>query len=354
MYTHDFTKDERTPVSIFWDESDDRMLVCEAVRTRAAVPAGDREKKDGGGADDDGKKDDEEAAAPATDIEVVIFFATTTHGLQMQDSFPRRSPYGPMIGFVVPRVYFRNFPDATDAAGGRGGPAGSSSHTVKVYSKIMKDFSFSVTQGKLDEAYRAVKTIGSASIWENMAHMYVIRALLQSSPSPISCSPSPLGTLCLAVSPGHPVLPCAGRCVLPACRCVKTKRLDVAEVCLGHMGHARGAAAVRESRKEGSVELSIGVLATELGLLDDAARLFRESGRHDYLNKLFQAAGLWPKAIKVAKGNDRIHLKNTHYQFAKHLESIGDIDRAIEHYERSETARTEVPRMLFSLGRTEV
>ena len=139
-----------------------------------------------------------------------------------------------------------------------------------------------------------------------------------------------------------------------ACRCVKTKRLDVAEVCLGHMGHARGAAAVRESRKEGSVELSIGVLATELGLLDDAARLFRESGRYDYLNKLFQAAGLWPKAIKVAKGNDRIHLKNTHYQFAKHLESIGDIDRAIEHYERSETARTEVPRMLFSLGRTEV
>jgi len=126
-----------------------------------------------------------------------------------------------MIGFVVPRVYFRNFPDATDAAGGRGGPAGSSSHTVKVYSKMMKDFigmdnvepetkkalldfSFSVTQGKLDEAYRAVKTIGSASIWENMAHMYVIRALLQSSPSPISCSPSPLGTLCLAVSPGHP------------------------------------------------------------------------------------------------------------------------------------------------------
>ena len=47
---------------------------------------------------------------------------------------------------------------------------------------------------QLDEAYRAVKTIGSASIWENMAHM-----------------------------------------------CVKTKRLDVAEVCLGHMGHARGA-----------------------------------------------------------------------------------------------------------------
>ena len=28
--------------------------------------------------------------------------------------------------------------------------------------------------------------------------------------------------------------------------CVKTKRLDVAEICLGNMGHARGARAVRE------------------------------------------------------------------------------------------------------------
>ena len=45
--------------------------------------------------------------------------------------------------------------------------------------------------GKLDEAYRVVKAINSPSIWENMAQM-----------------------------------------------CVKTKRLDVAEVCLGECcGH---------------------------------------------------------------------------------------------------------------------
>jgi hypothetical protein len=30
--------------------------------------------------------------------------------------------------------------------------------------------------------------------------------------------------------------------------CIKTKRLDVAEICLGNMGHARGAAAVGELR----------------------------------------------------------------------------------------------------------
>ena len=98
----------------------------------------------------------------------------------------------------------------------------------------------------------------------------------------------------------------------------------------------------------------------QLGLLDDAARLFKESGRFDYLNRLYQSAGIWNKAIKVcvcvcvcavqptrsskacsvlficnaaplvvqvAKSSDRIHLKTTHYQYAKHLESIGDVDR---------------------------
>ena len=37
----------------------------------------------------------------------------------------------------------------------------------------------------------------------------------------------------------------------------------------------------------------------QLGLLDDAARLFKESGRFDYLNRLYQSAGIWNKAIKV-------------------------------------------------------
>lgn len=42
-----------------------------------------------------------------------------------------------------------------------------------------------------------------------------------------------------------------------------------------------------------------GILAVQLGLLDDAARLFKEVGRFDYLNRLYQSAGIWNKAIKV-------------------------------------------------------
>ena len=35
------------------------------------------------------------------------------------------------------------------------------------------EFSYNLTLGKLEEAYRAVKTIESPSIWENMAGMCV-------------------------------------------------------------------------------------------------------------------------------------------------------------------------------------
>ena len=60
-------------------------------------------------------------------------------------------------------------------------------------------------------------------------------------------------------------------------------------------------------------------LSFSTGLLDDAATIFRECGRFDMLNKLYQSAGLWDKAIATATSKDRIHLKTTHYQYARHL-----------------------------------
>jgi intraflagellar transport protein 140 len=59
--------------------------------------------------------------------------------------------------------------------------------------------SFYLSIGNMDEAYKSVKLIQNPNVWENMAQM-----------------------------------------------CVKTKRLDVAEVCLANMGNARGTKAVRE------------------------------------------------------------------------------------------------------------
>lgn len=49
--------------------------------------------------------------------------------------------------------------------------------------------------------------------------------------------------------------------------CVKTRRLDVARVCLGNMGNARAARALREAEKEPQLEARVAMLATQLGML---------------------------------------------------------------------------------------
>lgn len=49
--------------------------------------------------------------------------------------------------------------------------------------------------------------------------------------------------------------------------CVKTKRLDVALVCLGNMGNAAGAKAVRECQaQEPEINAHVAMLAIQVGL----------------------------------------------------------------------------------------
>ncbi|VDM46423.1 unnamed protein product [Toxocara canis] len=159
--------------------------------------------------------------------------------------------------------------------------------------------------------------------------------------------------------------------------CVKTRRLDVALVCLGNMGHARGARALRKAMKSGAPqEVQVAILAIQLGLIvssallvpglyiEEARSLFASCGRYDLVNRLLQSHNQWNsnskltivgnrcrrnliQAFEVAEHNDRIHLRNTYYAYAKYLESLGANEGAIENYEKSDTQRFEVPRMLF-------
>ena len=81
--------------------------------------------------------------------------------------------------------------------------------------------SYFLTIGNMDEAFKAMKLIKSESVWYNMARM-----------------------------------------------CVKTRRLDVATVCLGKMGDAKGGMMLREARaKEPEVDAQVAVLAMQLGML---------------------------------------------------------------------------------------
>lgn len=50
--------------------------------------------------------------------------------------------------------------------------------------------------------------------------------------------------------------------------------------------------------------------------------------------------------MEVAELHDRVHLRTTYYNYAKHLEASADCGLALSYYEKSDTHRFEVPRML--------
>lgn len=268
-----------------------------------------------------GRDDD----AGDAEVEVLTLFATARDGVILQDAFPLEGNLDALMALRVPRLYFVTKATATsrsdrrdrDRAEGKSSERSDEAGQRRIQSRPLRDFvgldsvdaatrralldfSYHLATGNMDEAYKAVKLIENPTVWENMAHM-----------------------------------------------CVKSKRLDVAEVCLGNMGHARGARAVREAKAEPEVDAAVAMVAIQLGLLGDAARLYRGCGRHDLLNKLYQASGQWGKALSIASKHDRIHLRTTHYLFAKHLEALGDMKNAMKHYEKADAHRYEVPRMLF-------
>ncbi|OON21029.1 tetratricopeptide repeat protein [Opisthorchis viverrini] len=166
----------------------------------------------------------------------------------------------------------------------------------------MLSFSYYLTMGEMDAAFKAMKLIKSPAVWQNMARM-----------------------------------------------CVSTCRLDVARVCLGKTENAMAALMVREAReREPELEAQAGELALQLGMPDEAERLFAQCNRWDLVIRLHQSLGQWEKALRVAASHNRISLRATHYAYAKELESTGRLQEAIEHYIQSETHRFEVPRMLKS------
>ena len=379
---YDFENSRRIPTGAFWDPKEPKLLAVETRKGGSTGVSGAADSKDKKGSifssesmspqritsedkmdsidanpaeskmDDETKTNYDGVAPPKSptganapsfrvtqstiqsnaEIEVTTMFVTSDYGIRLQDVLALEPPMEMLLGIAVPRLYFVQSKTQTseedddarrDAKAESKSDMHSNSNHPTLCSTVMRDFvglsdvdshtltalldfSYFLTIGNMDSAYRAVKLIKNTTVWENMAHM-----------------------------------------------CVKTKRLDVAEVCLGNMGYARGAAAVRQAKKEPEPEAAIAMVAIQLGLIEDAAKLYEECGRYDLLNKLYQGQGQWDKAIETATTHDRIHLKTTHHQYAKYLETIGDTAGAIRNFERADTYKAEVPRMLFDLQRME-
>lgn len=304
----------RHPISHFWDWEEPRLFVCEAkiLEIDQKVPSSSASKS--------------VSLSPilddAEDVMIISLFCTSDNGILIQDSFSCPICCESLLALEIPCYFFKKKVDYTK----------NDSHTLesnfqlfqpqispasmvlrrlhrdfvglenadKAARDAMMNFSFYLTMGDMDEAFKAIKVIKSESVWENMAKM-----------------------------------------------CVKTRRLDVARVCLGHMGHARGAKMLREVAKEPELDAQIAVLAINLGLHEDAERLLKNCHRYDILSEYYQSHGDWEKALSIAEKYDRIHLRTTCYNYAKHLESQGDYMEAIKYYEKSGTQGFEVPRMLF-------
>ncbi|KAK3281449.1 hypothetical protein CYMTET_10767 [Cymbomonas tetramitiformis] len=287
----DFKSQKRYPEAHFWDADEPKLL---AVESR--MDAANHAENDSMGLD-------------TQEVEVTTLFSTPDDGVLFQEQHQLDPEMEGCVGLKVPFIFFFKKVQGDMGGAQMDGPC--------VKSGVMRDFtglesvddktrqallnfSYHLAVGNMDDAYKAVKLIKNPNVWENMAHM-----------------------------------------------CIKTKRLDVAEHCLGNMGHIRGARAIREASEYKEIDARVGTVAVQLGLIQDAAKLFVACDRYDLLNNLHQSCGEWEKAIEVAQKHDRIHLRTTYYNHARHLESIGDTPGATSAYEMSETHRAEVPRMLY-------
>ncbi|EDQ92235.1 uncharacterized protein MONBRDRAFT_17802 [Monosiga brevicollis MX1] len=264
-----------TPQSIAWDTSDPRLLV---VESRNVSSDGIIKRR------------------------VTSFFATAAKGLVEHHSFDLKPDDGALLGVTVPNMYFTLRHKSEDNAMYESRPLRDFAGIPEAdrdTREAMMEFSYQLTLGNLDEAFRAVRVIENDAVWANMARM-----------------------------------------------CVNTKRMDVAIVCLGRMGNAVGARALREAQNE-TDEAKAAILAIHLGMVEEAEEILKNAGRFDLLVQLYRDSNRWQDAQRVGMEHDRLHIKTTFYEQARHFEALGEIGDAIKAYENSHADKREVPRLLL-------
>jgi len=278
----------KTPLDTTWDQTDKRFFGAIADFKRKINP------------DEDGYEEDKETSGK----ELHSFFFSSEHGIKKQADYRLGPETEGICALFVP--YCNYIVRSANDYQIEEKPLKDFSGLDKIddyTKKAIMNFGYFLSIGNMDEAYRSVKLIQNPLVWENMAQM-----------------------------------------------CVKTKRIDVAETCLGNMRFARGTKLVRESKTHDAVEPQLAMVAVQLGMIDDARKLYEDCKRYDLLNTMYQAMGEWDKAIQTAEHHDRISLSTTYYRMAKQFEVSKDFEKAIEFYEKSKTHVKEVPRMLMNAG----
>ena len=305
----------RVPIYCAWDQSDSRFL---GVETEFVVTSKQEEEP----VADKDPLYIQKAEKPADSEEekcyklFSTFFVTSENGIKEHAKIEYESSDNTLLGINVPCYYISGY-TKEQKTGNKSEDAVQLIITIQERrfteyeglqteldddtKKAILNFSASLANGNMDEAYNAVRGIRNVQVWKSLAQL-----------------------------------------------CVKTKRLDVAQICMGNMKFVRGAKALREASNEKEVEAKIATVAIHLNRTDLAKKLYEECGRYDLLIKLMEANGEWEEAIKIAEKHDKIHLKSLYYRIAKSYECANDFESAIKYYELSGDGKAEIPRMLWS------
>uniref|UniRef100_A0A8C0VEY6 Intraflagellar transport 140 n=1 Tax=Cyanistes caeruleus TaxID=156563 RepID=A0A8C0VEY6_CYACU len=173
------------PARHFWDQSEPRLFVCEAIPETGFQPSDQKENQTEG----------------TVDVWIISFFSTEEHGLLLQDSFPLPSSYQVLLGIEVPHYYFakklcfqrgclyKPLGEAEKAAS----ESGSGTVSQMVARRPMRDFiglgdcdsttqdamlnfSYYLTAGDMDEAFKSIKLIKSYE--ESDTHRFEVPRML--------------------------------------------------------------------------------------------------------------------------------------------------------------------------------
>ncbi|XP_076275745.1 intraflagellar transport protein rempA isoform X2 [Rhynchophorus ferrugineus] len=278
----------RIPLSLYWCEDDSRLLVCNAKKIKAPRSKINKLSK---------KRNAESKLLKDHEQIIVTMFILPENGIKLHDVKAVENDTR-LLGVSIPYIVtLQKLSIIRDIMADFGGLEDCD----KTTKDAVVDFSFNLSLGNMDAAFKSIKLVQSQGVWVSLAKM-----------------------------------------------CVKTKRLDVASVCLGHMGDAKAARALRLDIADETLppEAKIATLAIHLGMLDEAEQLYKKCGRHDLLNNLLRCRNKIEEAHNLAKTKDRINLKNTEYTWAKSLERSGDYKEAALRYEKAGTHRYDIPRML--------
>ncbi|KAK5641268.1 hypothetical protein RI129_009815 [Pyrocoelia pectoralis] len=286
----------RIPLSLHWDNEDARLLVCNAKKLKSFV--GRKRYLSTSRKEHIESKTAMKRTLEDEDQVIITMFVSTDHGIRIQD-IKAIDPESKLLALATPCMIILNKNNIERVVMNDFNGLETCNKATK---EAILDFSYNLSLGNMDAAFKAIKLIQSAGVWQSLARM-----------------------------------------------CVKTRRLDVASVCLGHMGDAKAARALRLAVSDTSlpIEAKIAVLAIQLNMLDEAEQLYLQCERYDLLNKFHQNRNKMDEALKIAESKDRIHLKNTEHMYAQMLEQNGDIREAIDRYERANTHIQEIPRMLI-------